>query len=110
MQTGQYDVISASGDASLRLIAAGDVEPVNTALVPNYADIFDSSRTKPWNTVDGVNYGVPHGCGANLLMYRTDRSRPRPTLVARSSTRLGAARARSPPTTRRSTSPTPRCT
>ena len=41
MKTGQYDVVSASGDASLRLIASGDVEPVNTDLVPNYADVFD---------------------------------------------------------------------
>ncbi|HTF50015.1 MAG TPA: spermidine/putrescine ABC transporter substrate-binding protein, partial [Pseudonocardia sp.] len=39
MKTGQYDVVSASGDASLRLIASGDVEPVNTSLVPNYADV-----------------------------------------------------------------------
>ena len=29
MRTGQYDGVSASGDASLRLIAAGDVAPVN---------------------------------------------------------------------------------
>jgi putative spermidine/putrescine transport system substrate-binding protein len=41
----QYDVVSASGDASLRLIAAGDVDPVNTDLIPNYADIYRSSRT-----------------------------------------------------------------
>ena len=34
MKTGQYDVVSASGDASLRLIAAGDVAPVNTDLLP----------------------------------------------------------------------------
>ena len=40
MKTGEYDVVSASGDASLRLIAGGDVAPVNTALIPNYADIF----------------------------------------------------------------------
>ena len=33
MKTGDYDVVSASGDASLRLIAAGDVEPVNTDLI-----------------------------------------------------------------------------
>ena len=41
MKTGEYDVVSASGDASLRLIAAGDVEPVNTDLIPNYADVYD---------------------------------------------------------------------
>ena len=79
MKTGQYDVVSASGDASLRLIAAGDVEPVNNDLVPNYADVFDSLKMKPWNSVDGVSYGIPHGRGANLLMYNTDVVSPAPT-------------------------------
>jgi putative spermidine/putrescine transport system substrate-binding protein len=78
IKTGQYDVVSASGDASLRLIAGGDVEPVNTSLVPNYADVFESLKKQPWNSVDGVEYGVPHGRGANLLMYRTDKVTPAP--------------------------------
>jgi putative spermidine/putrescine transport system substrate-binding protein len=71
-KTGEYDVVSASGDASLRLVAAGDVQPVNMDLVPNYANIYDFLKDKAWNTVDGENYGVPHGYGANLLMYSTD--------------------------------------
>jgi putative spermidine/putrescine transport system substrate-binding protein len=79
MKTGEYDVVSASGDASLRLIAAGDVEPVNTDLVPNYADIYDFLKDRDWNTVDGQSYGIPHGYGANLLMYRTDEVTPAPT-------------------------------
>ncbi|NIH82310.1 ABC transporter substrate-binding protein [Amycolatopsis viridis] len=78
MKTGQYDVISASGDASLRLIAGGDVEPVNTSLVPNYADIYDFLKNKPWNSVNNVSYGVPHGWGANVLTYRTDKVSPAP--------------------------------
>jgi putative spermidine/putrescine transport system substrate-binding protein len=78
MKTGQYDVVSASGDASLRLIASGDVEPVNTDLVPNYADVFDALKMKPWNSVDGVSYGIPHGRGANLLMYNTEEVSPAP--------------------------------
>jgi putative spermidine/putrescine transport system substrate-binding protein len=78
MRTGQYDTISASGDATLRLIAAGDVEPVNTSLITNYPDIFDSLKMKPWNSVNGVAYGIPHGRGANLLMYRTDLVKPAP--------------------------------
>ncbi len=78
MRTGQYDTVSASGDATLRLIAAGDVEPVNTALVKNYPDVFDTLKRKPWNSVNGVDYGVPHGRGANLLMYRTDKVSPAP--------------------------------
>ena len=54
MKTGEYDVVSASGDASLRLIYGGDVAPVNTDLIPNYKDIFAGLKNKPWNSVDGV--------------------------------------------------------
>ena len=76
MKSGQYDVVSASGDASLRLIASGDVEPVNTELIPNYADLYDYLKDRDWNSVDGQMYGVPHGYGANLLMWRTDKVEP----------------------------------
>ncbi|MFL5794047.1 MAG: extracellular solute-binding protein, partial [Actinomycetota bacterium] len=72
MKSGQYDAVSASGDASLRLVAAGDVAPVNTDLVPNYKDVFEALKMKPWNSVNGKAYGIPHGRGANLLMGRTD--------------------------------------
>ena len=78
MRTGQYDGVSASGDASLRLIAAGDVAPVNTDLIENYAGVFDGLKDQPHNSVDDVNYGVPHGRGANLLQYRTDIVKPAP--------------------------------
>lgn len=79
MKTGEYDVVSASGDASLRLIAADLVAPVNTDLIPNYEGIFDFLKMREWNSVDGVSYGVPHGYGANLLQYRTDIVTPAPT-------------------------------
>ncbi|HEX5143548.1 MAG TPA: ABC transporter substrate-binding protein [Mycobacterium sp.] len=72
MRSGQYDGVSASGDATLRLIYAGDVAPVNTDLVPNYATISEFLKKRPWNSVDGQMYGIPHGWGANLLMYNTD--------------------------------------
>jgi putative spermidine/putrescine transport system substrate-binding protein len=79
MKTGEYDVVSASGDASLRLIYGGDVAPVNMDLIPNYKDVFEGLKNKTWNSVDGVAYGAPHGRGANLLMYRTDVVKPAPT-------------------------------
>ncbi len=72
MKTGDYDVVAASGDASLRLVAAGDVAPVNTDLLENYDGIFDFLKMQSWNSVDGVSYGIPHGYGANLLMYNTE--------------------------------------
>ena len=79
MKTGDYDVVAASGDASLRLVAAGDVAPVNTDLIPNYEGIYDFLKMQSWNSVDGKSYGIPHGYGANLLMYNTDVVSPAPT-------------------------------
>jgi putative spermidine/putrescine transport system substrate-binding protein len=78
MRTGQYDGVSASGDATLRLIAAGDVAPVNTDLIENYADVYEGLKNQKHNSVDGQMYGVPHGRGANLLMWRTDIVKPAP--------------------------------
>jgi putative spermidine/putrescine transport system substrate-binding protein len=78
MKTGNYDGVSASGDATLRLIAGGDVAPVNTDLIENYEAVFDGLKDQPHNTVDGVPYGVPHGRGANLLAFRTDVVKPEP--------------------------------
>jgi putative spermidine/putrescine transport system substrate-binding protein len=69
MKTGQYDGVSASGDATLRLIYGGDVAPVNTDLVPNYKTISTFLKNGNWNSVNGQMYGIPHGWGANLLMW-----------------------------------------
>ena len=79
MKTGNYDGVSASGDATLRLIAAKDVAPVNFDLIPNYANVFEGLKDQPHNTVDGVSYGVAHGRGANLLIWNTDDVTPPPT-------------------------------
>ena len=78
MKTGNYDGVSASGDATRRLIAGDDVAPVNTDLIENYDAVFEGLKNQPHNTVDGVTYGVPHGRGANLLMWRTDVVKPAP--------------------------------
>ena len=92
MQSGEYDGVSASGDATLRLIAGGEVAPVNVDLIPNYADVFDDLKLQPQNSVDGEPYGVPHGRGANLLVYNTDAyTDARPTRGARCSRRATAA-------------------
>ncbi len=113
MRTGQYDGgVSASGDATLRLIYAGDVAPVNTKLVPNYDTISDFLKNKPWNSVNGQMYGIPHGWGANLLMYNTDVVKNAPdSWGAVFPPAHRSTRARSPPMTPPpSTSPTLRST
>ncbi len=78
MRTGQWDGVSASGNASLRLVAGNDVAPVNVDLVPNYATIYEDLKNQPYNTVDGTNYGIPHGRGANLLMWNPSQVKPAP--------------------------------
>jgi putative spermidine/putrescine transport system substrate-binding protein len=83
IKTGDYDVVSASGDATLRLIAGGDVAPVNTDLLENYGDIRSFLKDQSYNSVE-VNgkrqaYGIPHGWGANLLMWNSKSVNPAPT-------------------------------
>ena len=79
LQSGDYDGGSFSGNATVRLMAAGDVAPVNTNLIPNYANIFEGLKNKEHNSVGGQPYGVPHGRGPNLLMYNTDEITAAPT-------------------------------
>jgi putative spermidine/putrescine transport system substrate-binding protein len=79
MKTGQYDGVSASGDATLRLIYGGDVAPVNTSLVPNYATISAFLKNQKWNSVNGQMYGIPHAWGANVLASNSTKVTPAPT-------------------------------
>ena len=72
MQSGEYDGVSASGDATQRLIAGGDVAEIDPAEYSSYENIFDGLKLQPWNSVDGAPMGVPHGRGANLLVYNTE--------------------------------------
>jgi putative spermidine/putrescine transport system substrate-binding protein len=68
---GQYDMVSASGDASLRLIYAGAVQEVNVNLIPSYKDFFKAFQSPPHNTVDGKHYGISLQFGPNVLMVNT---------------------------------------
>jgi putative spermidine/putrescine transport system substrate-binding protein len=75
----QYDLVSASGDASLRLIRGGDVQPVNVNLIPSWNDFIPQLRSPPHNTVDGRHYGVSLQWGPNTLLYSTRAVTPAPT-------------------------------
>ncbi len=78
MRTGNYDGVSASGNASVRLIAGGDVSPIDTKILTNWNDIDPLVKNQSYNSVNGQMYGAPHGYGANLLAYNTDRITPAP--------------------------------
>jgi putative spermidine/putrescine transport system substrate-binding protein len=72
MNEGGFDLVTASGDASLRLIAGKKVAPVNTKLIPSWSTVDERLQNAPWHTVDGVHYGVPYQWGSNVLMYNTE--------------------------------------
>ena len=66
---GQYDLVSASGDADLRLIYGGDVKPVNVKLIPSWNDFHPFLKSPSFNTIDGIHYGVSLQFGPNTLLY-----------------------------------------
>jgi putative spermidine/putrescine transport system substrate-binding protein len=72
MNEGGFDLVTASGDASLRLIAGKRVQPINTALIPSWSTLDPRIESAPWHTVDGVHYGTPYVWGSNVLMYNTE--------------------------------------
>ncbi|MCK3776410.1 ABC transporter substrate-binding protein [Ensifer sesbaniae] len=72
MNEGGFDLVTASGDASLRLVAGKRVQPINTDLIPSWKTIDERMQNAPWHTVNGVHYGVPYVWGPNVLMYNKD--------------------------------------
>ncbi|UVE16742.1 ABC transporter substrate-binding protein [Pseudomonas sp. LS44] len=71
MNKGGYDLVTASGDASLRLIYGKRVQPIDPKLVPNWKNLDPRLGGGDWYTVDGKTYGTPYQWGPNLLMYNT---------------------------------------
>ena len=47
MNQGGYDLVTASGDASLRLIRGGTVQPVDIARIPSYAERRRAAAERP---------------------------------------------------------------
>jgi len=76
---GQYDMVSASGDADLRLIYGGDVKPVNVDLIPAWKDFHPFLQSPSFNTIDGKHYGVSLQFGPNVLLYSTKEFKTAPT-------------------------------
>jgi putative spermidine/putrescine transport system substrate-binding protein len=72
MTEGGFDLVTASGDASNRLISGGLVQEVNTALIPSWDTVDPRLQDAPWHTIEGKHYGVPYQWGSNVLMYNTE--------------------------------------
>ncbi len=91
MNEGGFDLVTASGDASLRLVAGRRVQPVNIKLVPSWNTVDKRLQNAPWHTVNGVHYGVPYMWGPNVLMYdtRAFKQAPKSWSVVFEETKLG---------------------
>jgi putative spermidine/putrescine transport system substrate-binding protein len=79
MNQGGYDLVTASGDATQRLIAGGKVQEINTSLIPSWKTVDARLQNAPWHTVEGKHYGVPYQWGSNVLMYNTKTFTKPPT-------------------------------
>lgn len=115
MTKGGYDLVTASGDASLRLIAGKRVQPINTALIPNWKNIDPRLQNGGWYVVDKQAYGTPYQWGPNVLLYSTQVFKQAPTSWGwfsshRTCPMASRTKAVCKPTTGRSTSPMRRCT
>src|SRR5437870_9303230 len=76
---GQYDMVSASGDADLRLIYSGDVRPMNEKLIPDWTNFQTYFKNPPYNTISGIHYGISLQWGPNTLLYSTAKFPNKPT-------------------------------
>ena len=72
MNEGGFDLVTASGDASMRLISGKRVQEINTKLIPSYNKIDPRLQRAPWHYVDGKHWGVPYQWGYNVLAYNTN--------------------------------------
>ena len=79
MNQGGYDLVTASGDASLRLIAGGKVQAIDITRIPSYGSVDARLQDAAWHSVDGKHYGVPYQWGPNVLMYNTNAFKTAPS-------------------------------
>jgi putative spermidine/putrescine transport system substrate-binding protein len=79
MNQGRYDLVTASGDATRRLIAGGKVQEINTSLIPGWEQVDPRLQNAPWHTVNGKHYGTPYQWGSNVLMYNSETFTEPPT-------------------------------
>ncbi len=71
MNEGGFDLVTASGDASTRLIRGKKVQPINVSLIPSYKTVDPRLQKASWHYENNQHYGVPYQWGWNVLMYNT---------------------------------------
>ncbi len=71
MTQGGYDLVTASGDASLRLIRGNTVQPVDVAKSPPTRASTSVCRKRPGTTWMASTTACPYQWGPNVLAYNT---------------------------------------
>lgn len=75
----EYDLVSASGDATLRLIYGGNVQPIAVELIPDYKNFLPALQSPKHNTVGGLHYGLSYEWGPNVLLWNAAKVKDAPT-------------------------------
>ena len=68
---GQFDLASFSGDASVRAIRSGSLEPLDTSKLENFKNLAPQLQSPSFNTEGDKHYGLSFMWGANVLIYNT---------------------------------------
>jgi putative spermidine/putrescine transport system substrate-binding protein len=78
----RFDGGSVRSGEALRLVLAGDVAQLNTALVRSYGDLAAGLRDAPYATYRGAVYGIPSAFQPDLLLWRTGATAQAPDSLA----------------------------
>jgi hypothetical protein len=92
MAKGGYDLVTASGDASLRLIVGKRVQPINTALIPNWNTLDPRLKDAPWYVVNQADLRHPVPVGPERVDVQHQRVQNRADQLERGVRRAGSAR------------------
>lgn len=76
---GVYDLITPSIDTTQLMIDLGQVEPLDTAAIEGWNDIYPKFLALDGIQQDGKYYGMPYSWGAIAFMYRDDAFDTPPT-------------------------------
>ena len=83
MNQGGFDLVTASGDASVRMIRAGVVQPIDIKKITAWRTIDPRLQNQSWDTVKKngavVHYGVPFLWGPIVLLYNKNVFKTPPT-------------------------------
>jgi len=79
---GVYDLITPSIDTTKLMIDLDFVEPLDTAQIAGWSDIYPKFLALDGIQKDGEYYGMPYVWGAIAFMYRDDAFTTPPTSIA----------------------------